>query len=664
MSGRKPSVGRGAVNHAGAERNSAQAAKDGQQSLSPNRCPRERQTELNYNGEDFFDTTQVNDRVTAVPEGVVCDAEDWDDPNQGHAHKQQHGSAKSRQETVNEDDNARTENSALYEMEEVMDVADAGQGEWKKVRENKKRKIDQSPIKNNQEYISESESGVLSPGVSEATGAKSKVARKSNFTGVANATMRSDGNGKTIIVKAIGANANSFLKDPVGLAKGFKNSTFATVKAEMRVNSRRNVVAVELNQKDEELIKELVKTKKIGKWEVMCYQPGSDLGCSGVIGPIDKEADLEELQELMEADGGQTIVGVTRLNQFKGGFKEESLAIKVNFEGKVLPSKIMVGMLAFSVRAYLPPPLRCYRCQRLGHIADGCTAAFRCLVCAGNHSIKDGCTTNFLKCANCGGQHKASSGKCPFIIKSNEVRGLSITEGISIREAERLTSAKYNGNKIINKNLPIPQQMDRQGSSIKRVEVEVDFHHVHGSQMDSNRPYNRSYASVTQGKRGVVTGTEIESCRNIHSKEVPYEQTNEWDQVKRNNVTERKELDVKEITNIIEKVVNAKMEELIIRIGKMLKEIFMLNLQNEGQKQRNLLVQSVIRNNMGRETEEETIEQEESVESDMNRKDSMETVKTNNQRTTTRGRNNSGGKGTKTKSQERQRGKKVNSNGQ
>jgi hypothetical protein len=674
MLGGKPSRGRGAVKHGGDMRSSAQANYNAQRSLTPHKNQSEEgsQTKSKYGGEgdeDFFDSnSQGNDKVTEGPEGdqeVVLD----DDPNQNHIHTQQHGPTKTRLRQGTEMDKGETEDendengdSSLYEMEELMDVTGAVEGKWQKVRENKKRKIDQSPQKINKAYDSECELGVLSPGVCEVTIARSKIAqqeiaKKSNFTGVANSTIRSEGNEKTIIIKAIGANANSFLKDPVGLAKGFKCSTFATVKAEMRVNSRRNVVAVELKQRDEELIKELVKTKRIGRWEVICYQPGMDLICSGVIGPIDKETNLQELQDLMEADGGQTIVGVTRLNQFKGGFKQESLAIRVNFEGKVLPSKIMVGMMAFTVRAYLPPPLRCYRCQRLGHIADGCSASFRCLVCAGNHSIKDGCTANMLKCANCGGQHKANSMNCPFIIKSNEVRSLSITEGISIREAEKLTSAKYKYNRRGEKNAVDPQWTDQLGS-MNRVEVEVDFHQSQGSSIDGTIPNVRSYADVTQVKRGIQRDTGMGNFRNIHPKEIPYELHKEVYQLKGNDLTRKENLNVNEITNIIEKVVKAQMDELIIKIGKMLKEIFTLNLQNEGQKQKELLVQSVIRNNIGKEIEEEIVEQEEeSRKSNGTSRESIQTIKTNSQRTTARGKNNSAGKGSKTKSQERQRGR-------
>lgn len=688
MAGRKPNRGRGAVFLAGGEnrteRISTKVAYDKQRSLSSHNSQSDdgEQPVVTYGGKgdpDFFDISKENDGVTDISGGGEMEVVAWcdeGDPNENHIitqQEQQHGTIaepvvagknKKIQSDEKEGGNVPNGDANSCDSQEIMDAA--GAGEWKNARESKKRKIEQSPPKNKHHCISDSELDVLSPGVVPVN---QEIYRMKHFTGVANATIRSDQNGKTIIIKPTGANANSFLKDPVGLAKGFKCSPFTSVKAEMRVNNRRNVVAVELNENNQELINELVKTKKIGKWDVTCYQPGRDVICSGVIGPIGKETNLQELQDLMEAEGGKPIIGVTRLNQFKGGHKQESLSIKVDFAGRVLPNKIIIGMISFSVRAYIPPPLRCYRCQRLGHIAAGCTADFRCLVCAGNHSIRDGCSAYIFKCANCGGQHKASSGKCPFIIKSNEVRGLSITEGISIREAERLNSSKYKEHYRRIENNSSLKHTDRQGD-MRRVEVEVEVHQSQGSSIYAEDVGPRSYASVTEGN---VRGRRVEKQSNLLSENRPYKQNNELNQGKGNNSTDGKHLDATEIVNMIEKVVDAKMEEFIIRIGKMLKEILMLNLQNEGRIQRGLLLESVIRNNLGKEIDKEILEQmegqvvEETLQDcNTERQDIIQTTqisKSNSQRTT-RAKSNSGGKGTKTKSQESYKGKKSSINDQ
>jgi len=80
-------------------------------------------------------------------------------------------------------------------------------------------------------------------------------------------------------------------------------------------------------------------------------------------------------------------------------------------ERRELPNRIKIGYIAYSVRPYSFPPLQCYRCQRYGHSADGCTSKRRCLVCAGEHHYRE-CTSKQPKCANCGGPHKANFPEC------------------------------------------------------------------------------------------------------------------------------------------------------------------------------------------------------------------------------------------------------------
>ena len=71
-------------------------------------------------------------------------------------------------------------------------------------------------------------------------------------------------------------------------------------------------------------------------------------------------------------------------------------------------------------RQRLNKVIRCYECQKFGHIGKNCKEGERCVVCAGHHKSNFGCNLP-KKCSNCKGEHTASDIKCPEFIRRNEV---------------------------------------------------------------------------------------------------------------------------------------------------------------------------------------------------------------------------------------------------
>jgi len=103
--------------------------------------------------------------------------------------------------------------------------------------------------------------------------------------------------------------------------------------------------------------KEIVEKKVIG-------EKG---GVKGVITGIPVEENLEELRKVIK---GGMITEITRLQAFRNGEKTDSESVLLHFKDDVLPMKVMVGYMSFNIREYVPPPLRCYKCQRYGHTAN------------------------------------------------------------------------------------------------------------------------------------------------------------------------------------------------------------------------------------------------------------------------------------------------------
>ena len=94
---------------------------------------------------------------------------------------------------------------------------------------------------------------------------------------------------QSIIVNPVG-NKDSILKNPIALAKGLAESRFKDIEKEIRVNRRRNILTIVVQEEKRHLIGELLQVTLIGKWQVKCHQPRKEVaGSSGVIGPIDIE---------------------------------------------------------------------------------------------------------------------------------------------------------------------------------------------------------------------------------------------------------------------------------------------------------------------------------------------------------------------------------------
>lgn len=170
----------------------------------------------------------------------------------------------------------------------------------------------------------------------------------------------------------IGKDANSFSSSPVAIAKGLQSRPFNLVTfKDIRINKRRNIVAVELHEDDNSHIQDILKATHLGKFQIKCYQPLSDLICSGVIGPVELDVTVKEIQDMLKCYTAD-IHKVTRLSKFDKGKssnrKEPSTSIKIDFIGQSLPTKVYIENISFTVRKFNLPPLKCYKCKKFGHM--------------------------------------------------------------------------------------------------------------------------------------------------------------------------------------------------------------------------------------------------------------------------------------------------------
>lgn len=101
-----------------------------------------------------------------------------------------------------------------------------------------------------------------------------------------------------------------------------------------------------------------------------------------------------------------------------------------------LPEKIKVSWNTVNIREYIPNPMRCKVCQKLGHTLKHCKNEPICVQCnLPPHKPVD-CTRT--QCANCLEEHAASSNKCSKFVQQKEILKIKIKNKCTISEAKRI----------------------------------------------------------------------------------------------------------------------------------------------------------------------------------------------------------------------------------
>lgn len=102
--------------------------------------------------------------------------------------------------------------------------------------------------------------------------------------------------------------------------------------------------------------------------------------------------------------------------------------------------------------------MRCYKCQRFGHIAAVCRAKPRCAKCGGEHDYGKCAEGTKIKCCNCGGEHSAAYKGCEEHKKAVQVQNVRAKEKLSYAEAIKKVNSKAKPiARVLSASQPLPQ---------------------------------------------------------------------------------------------------------------------------------------------------------------------------------------------------------------
>lgn len=156
----------------------------------------------------------------------------------------------------------------------------------------------------------------------------------------------------------------------------------------------------------------------------------------GVVRGIDLDLSEEELVNIIECD--VKILSLKRMNRIStNGSWTPSEAIKICFQGGVLPKYIYAYDCRFKVDAYHFPVSQCTGCWQFGHVKKFCSKKKSLCPKCGS-SEHDNCDINIYKCLNCKGDHFVLDKTCPLFIKEKEIRVIMSKEQVTYRKALQL----------------------------------------------------------------------------------------------------------------------------------------------------------------------------------------------------------------------------------
>lgn len=140
-------------------------------------------------------------------------------------------------------------------------------------------------------------------------------------------------------------------------------------------------------------------------------------------------------QEILEELRSIGVTDVKRIKTKINGELQDTASHILTFNNSKLPNYIKAGYLNLPVRQYVPPPLRCYKCQKFGHTSVKCDQPQVC-VCGKPLHEGNPCGNEVL-CVNCGGKHSARSRNCPTYKTEKAIQELKVKEKITYFEARK-----------------------------------------------------------------------------------------------------------------------------------------------------------------------------------------------------------------------------------
>lgn len=193
---------------------------------------------------------------------------------------------------------------------------------------------------------------------------------------------------------------------------------------------------------------------------------------------------------------------------------EYSTTIKLGYASSC-PQNVRLGYITYTTRLCTDRPVRCFKCQRFGHVMRTCESKDKCPRCSGEHSF-DKCPSKDNRskalCANCGGAHSAAYAGCPSYREATKINQIKLKNNVSYAQA--LKQFKKGHPKAMPTPPPAPVHLPPQASPV------VDSSQVREEQQqDTTSSTNQPQGD--ENRTGLSTLQRLQTQKLFHSKCYP-----------------------------------------------------------------------------------------------------------------------------------------------
>lgn len=259
--------------------------------------------------------------------------------------------------------------------------------------------------------------------------------------------------------------------NPLKLTKAL-NNTIGEVSVKPLRDGNLLIICNDIEQQES-----AIKLTSLDGKKVKCFSWEGKRTVQGVITGVTTDIPIEDILSNVT---GAKVVKAKRLMYTKDGVKQESLSVMLQFNEEVLPVRVKVGYLSYQVRPYIPPPLRCFKCQRFGHVAAVCRGKQRCGKCGEEGHEYGKCNEGTkIKCCNCGGEHSAAYKGCGAHKRAAEIQRVRVEEKLTYAEAIKKVNRATKKDNVMEQQPPMGRVMEQKlshanGHAADKINVGVD----------------------------------------------------------------------------------------------------------------------------------------------------------------------------------------------